>query len=99
MLRRTEPVVSLVPRFDWRVRSDSPPAPRSWTRRFARNAAGSVAASLRFAPPVIVATCIARRRVAGPVAAGRSAPLAVAIDRVLKAGWIIGIINARIARA
>jgi hypothetical protein len=48
---------------------------------------------------VIAVTRIARQRVAAPGAAGRSAPLATAIGRVLKAGWIIGIINARIARA
>jgi hypothetical protein len=48
---------------------------------------------------VIAVTRIARRRVDGPVATGRSAPLAIAIGRVLKAVWIIGIINARIARA
>ena len=100
MLRRTESVVSLVPRFDGRVQSESqPPAPTSWTRRFAKNAAGSVAASSRFAPRVIAVTRIARRRVARPVATGQSAPLATAIGRVLKAVWIIAIINARIARA
>jgi hypothetical protein len=48
---------------------------------------------------VIAVTRIARRPVAAPVAAGRSAPLAVDIGRALKAASIIGIINARTARA
>jgi hypothetical protein len=48
---------------------------------------------------VIAVTRIARRRVAAPVAAGRSAPLATAIGRVLKAAWIIAIINAPTAHA
>ena len=99
MLRRTESVVSLVPRFDVGVQSDGPPAPTSWTRRSARKAAGSVAASSPFAPRVIAVTRIVRRRVAAPGAAGRSAPPATAIGRVRKAASIIGIINARIARA
>jgi len=48
---------------------------------------------------VIAVTRIARCRVAGPVAADRSARLATDIGRVLKAASIIGIINARIAPA
>jgi hypothetical protein len=48
---------------------------------------------------VIAVTRIARRRVAAPAATGRSAPLATAIGRALKAAWIIGIINAHIGRA
>jgi hypothetical protein len=48
---------------------------------------------------VIAVTRIARRRVARLVVTGQSAPLATAIGRVLKAVWIIAIINARIARA
>jgi hypothetical protein len=48
---------------------------------------------------VIAVTRIARRRVAAPVVAGRSARPATDIGRVPKAAWIIAIINARIARA
>jgi hypothetical protein len=48
---------------------------------------------------VIAVTRIAHRHVAGPVAAGRSAPPATAIGRVQKAALIIGITNARIAPA
>jgi hypothetical protein len=50
-------------------------------------------------PPAIAATRIARRRVARRPAADRSAPPAADIVPVLKAASIIGIINARIARA
>jgi len=48
---------------------------------------------------VIGATRIARRPVAAPLAAGRSAPPDTDIVRVLKAASIIGISNARIVRA
>ena len=69
MLRRTEPVVSLVPRFGARVQSERAAAPTSWTRRFARKPAGAATASSRSARRVIAATRIARRRVARPPAA------------------------------
>jgi hypothetical protein len=48
---------------------------------------------------VIGATRIARRRVARPPAAHRSAPRAAAIVAVRKAASIIAITNAHIARA
>ena len=49
MLRRTEPVVSLVPRFERRVQSKRAAAPTSWTRRFARKSVAAAIASSRSA--------------------------------------------------
>ena len=99
MLRRTEPVVSLVPRFGRRVQSMRAAAPTSWTRRFARKSADAAIASLRSAPRVIAATPIARRRVAQPRAAPRSAPRANVIGAVPKGASIIATISARTAPA
>jgi hypothetical protein len=99
MLRRTEPVVSLVPRFTRRVQpkraADSP----SWTRRFARKSVDAAIASSRSAPRAIAATPIARRRVARPRGAIPFGPLVRAIGAVLRAASIIVIISARIAPA
>ena len=69
MLRRTEPVVPLVPRLRRRVQSKRAVAPTSWTGRFARKSVDAAIASLRSAPRVIAATPIARRRVVRPRAA------------------------------
>ena len=74
MLRRTEPVVLLVPRFTRRVQSKRAAASTSWTRRFARRRAGTATGSSRSAAPVIAVTRIARRRVVRWHVARRSVP-------------------------
>ena len=84
---------------DVRVQLECVAAPTSWTRRFARKRVGYAVACSRSAPRAIVATRIARRRVARRPAADHWAPPAAAIGPVLKGASIIGIINARIARA
>ena len=99
MLRRTEPVVSLVPRFERRVQSKRAAAPTSWTRRFARKSVDAAIDSSRSAARVIAAMRIARRRVAWPRAAHRSAPHANAIGAARKAASIIAITSARTAPA
>ena len=71
MLRRTEPVVLLVPRFTRRVQSKRAAASTSWTRRFARGC-GAATGSSRSASRAIADTRIARRRVARRRVARRS---------------------------
>jgi hypothetical protein len=99
MLRRTEPVVSLVSRFERRVQSKRTAAPTSWTRRFAKRSADAAIGCLRSAPRVIAATRIARPRVAQRLAARRSTRPATAIGAVPKGASIIAITSARIAPA
>jgi hypothetical protein len=99
MLRRTEPVVSVVPRFERRVQSKRATAPLSWMRRFARKSVVAATASLRSASRVIAATRIARRRVGRTRVGHQSGPRANAIVRVLKAVSIIAITSARTAPA
>jgi hypothetical protein len=89
MLRRTEPVVSLVPRFTRRVQSKRAAAPTSWTRRFARKSVAAAIVSSRSAPRVIAATRIARRRVARRLGPPQSAPRASVIGAVPKGASII----------
>jgi hypothetical protein len=74
MLRRTEPVVSLVPRFKRRVQSKRAAASTLWMRRFVRKSADAAIVSLRSASRVIAATRIAPPRVGRRPAAHRSGP-------------------------
>jgi hypothetical protein len=99
MLRRTEPVVPLVPRFERRVQSKRAAAPTSWTRRFVKKAVDVAIGCSRSARRVIAATRIARPGVVRPPVTPRSAPPVTAIGRARKAGSIIGITDARIGRA
>ena len=99
MLRRTEPVVFLVPRFQRRVQSKRAAAPTSWTCRFARKSVAAATASLRSAPRVIAAMRIARRRVARWPAVRPSVPRANAIGAVPRDASIIAITSVRTAPA
>ena len=99
MLRRTEPVVSLVPRFERRVQSKRAAAPTSWTRRFARKFVDAAIDFLRSAPRVIAATRIARPCVAQQPVARPSGPRASAIGGAQKAASIIAITSAPTAPA
>jgi hypothetical protein len=98
MLRRTEPVVLLVPRFERRVQSKRAAAP-TWTRRFVIRSVDAAMASSRSVLRVIAATLIAREPVVRPRAGTRSAPLVRVIGAVPKAALIIVTTSARIARA
>jgi len=99
MLRRTETIVSVLPRFTRRVQSKRAAAPTSWTRRFARKPADAAIDSSRSAGRVIAATHIAQRRVARRLVAPRSARRASAIGAVSKAASIIAITSERTAPA
>jgi len=99
MLRRTEPVVSLVPRFLRRVQSKRAAASTSWTGRFARKSVAAATACLRSASRVIVAMHIARRHAEWRHETHRSARRANAIDVVPKGASIIAITSARTAPA
>jgi hypothetical protein len=68
-------------------------------RRFARKSVDAAIDCSRSAAPVIAATPIARRRVARPPAAHRSAPPANVTAAVPKAASIIAITSAPIALA
>jgi hypothetical protein len=94
----TEPVTSLVPRFDLHVQSVRPAA-STWTRRCGRRRAGGATASSRFVRPAIAATPIVRGRAAPPPGKTPSAPRAAAIERARKAASTIAITSARIALA
>ena len=91
MLRRTEPVVSLVPRFERRVQSKRAGASASWTRRFAKKSVAGAIDSLRSAARVTAATRTARRRAVRRRGPPQSAPRASVIAAVLKDASIIGI--------
>jgi hypothetical protein len=99
MLRRTEPVLSLVPRFLGRVQSKRAAASTPWTGRFARKSVDAAIASSRSAHHVIAATPIARPRAAKVHAVTPSARHASVIGAVPKAALIIAITSARTGRA
>jgi len=99
MLRRTEPVVLLVPRFPRRVQSKRAAASTSWTRRFAREHAGVATGSSRSAARVIAVTRIARRRVVRRRVARRSVPRGSDIAGARKGASITAIISVPIAPA
>jgi len=99
MLRRTEPVVSLVPRFGSRVQSKGAAASTSWTRRFASKPADAAIGSSRSVPHVIEAMRIARRRVERRRVAIPPVPRASGIAAAPKGVWIIAITSGPIAPA
>jgi hypothetical protein len=99
MLRRTEPVVSLVPRFVRRVQSKRAAASTSWTGRFARKSVAAATACLRSASRVIVAMRIARRRAEWRHETHRSARRANATAAAQKGASITAITSARTAPA
>jgi hypothetical protein len=99
MLRRTEPVLSLVPRFLGRVQSKRAAAPTSWTRRFARRSVAAAIASLRSACRVIAGTRTARARVVRRRVRHQCARPGNAISAVPKAVSIIATISGRTAPA
>ena len=99
MLRRTKPVVFVVPRFNRRVQSERAAAPTLWTRRFARKSADAATASSRSARHVIAVTPIARWRAAPRLAARRSGLRVDAIGGAQRAASIIATISARTAPA
>jgi hypothetical protein len=99
MLRRTEPVVSLVPRFLRRVQSKRAAASTSWTGRFARKSVAAATACLRSASRVIVAMRIARRRAEWRHETHRSAPRDSVTAAAPKGVSITVITNGRTAPA
>jgi hypothetical protein len=99
MLGRTEPVDSVVPRFERRVQSKRAAAPTSWTRRFARKSVAVAMVCSRSAFRAIAAMRIARRPVGRTRVGHPSGPRANAIVRVLKAVSIIAITSAPTAPA
>jgi len=99
MLRQTEPVGSLVPRFRDGVQSERAAAPTSWTPRYGRRPVGVVAAPSRSAPPAIAATRIARPCAGRPRAGDRSRRPVAGIAAAPKAASITAIISAPIGRA
>jgi hypothetical protein len=99
MLRRTEPVVSLVPRFKRRVQSKRAAASTSWVRRFARRSVDAAIASSPSVRRAIAAMRIARRRVASPRAEIRSARHVHVIGEVPKGASIIVTISGLTAPA
>jgi hypothetical protein len=99
MLRRTEPVVPVVPRFASRVQSKRAAAPTSWTRRFARKVVDAAIVSSRSAGRVIAARRIAHRPAAPRRVTRQSPPRGAAIVAVAKAASIIAITNGPIAPA
>jgi hypothetical protein len=74
MLRRTEPVVSRVPRFTRRVQSKRAAVSTPWMRRFVRKSADAAIVSLRSASRLIAVTRTAPPRVGRRRAAHRSGP-------------------------
>ncbi len=99
-LQHAEAVLPVVPRFGLDVQLErTAAAPTPWTRPFSRKPAVGVIGSLRSVSPVIAGTRTARSGVARPHAGARSRPRVNGTAGVRKAGSIIAITNARIARA
>ena len=74
-------------------------AAASWTRSFVCARAGPVLGRLGFVPPAIADMSIARPRAGPTLGAPASVRPVGAINRVLKAGWIIATTSVRIVRA